>query len=100
MDEKVKSTEEPKATGDPKAKAGDQVEVMKSFGLRIRHDGKKVRGGGGIFTGVLPDGSKFKMVPGQVRTLPKQVVEKYNAASKKGPIFVEPGSQEKGATIK
>lgn len=91
---------ETKAPEQPPKKSGDDVMIMKSYGVRFGLGGKKVYGGGGIFCGVMPDGSTFRMVPGNVRPLPKQVIDRYNQASKKGPIFVPPGSQKPGEEIK
>lgn len=78
-------------------KSGDTIEMMKSFGVAMKGNKKVYNGGGHV--AFLHNNELVRMVPGQVKKVPKQVIEQFNS-NKKPDVFVEPGSQKLGDEVK
>lgn len=84
---------------DPSVASGGDVEMMKAYGVRHKPGGRKVYGGGGILNYTDTDGSNVRMIPGQVRKVPRQVIARFNRQGCP-PVFVPPGSQVEGQPVK
>jgi hypothetical protein len=99
--EELKAKQEAEKNGAPENEndtpAEEGEEWMKCYGRRVNSENKHVFGGGGHVLFQDKDGAPIKMVPGQVRRVPKQVVEFFNnRGPRTTPVFVKPGSQKEG----